>query len=130
LVAVGNAVVIAAMVINIPLAVYLIKILQFTSYLTFINIIFPKNLSDFLEYFNINIFAFLTWDPINSDTLGCASRNKFDYYKEECSIINSSWIIFSQIFILSIAKLIVSAMAKSDDLRLANEKKTRQGMIQ
>jgi hypothetical protein len=40
----SNSLVIMAMAINLPIAVYLMKLIQFTSYLNLINIPYPQNL--------------------------------------------------------------------------------------
>ena len=57
--ATGNLIVLGAMAINIPVAVYLMKLFQFTSFLGLINLKFPQNLEDFFGKFRLNLFNFL-----------------------------------------------------------------------
>jgi hypothetical protein len=47
----GSSVLLVATVINLPLAVYLMKLFQYTSFLSLINIEWPKNVKSFIEVF-------------------------------------------------------------------------------
>jgi hypothetical protein len=73
----GNTVILVATVLNLPFAVYLMKLFQFTSYLTLINLNFPKNVQEFFSYFSVNIFNFLEVKPVNESGLDCSMKNRF-----------------------------------------------------
>lgn len=88
----GNSIILGAMVINIPMAVYMMKLFQFTSFLSLINITFPKNLEDFFSIFRLSIFDFLEFSPIDSEKLGCETLNRFKIEDMDCSVINNCWM--------------------------------------
>jgi hypothetical protein len=106
----SNSLVVLAMAINLPIAVYLMKLIQFTSYLNLINIPFPQNLEDFLEVFKTNVFDFLEIKPIGE--LECTLKNRFKEEEMDCSFINSCFIPIMMLAILGILKFIVKSMFK------------------
>ena len=97
-----------ATILNLPFAVYLMKLFQFTSYLTLINLKYPKNVTDFFEYFSVNIFNFLEIKPIDEEPLDCNMKNRFGLQDEiDCSFINSTFMILVNIAVLLVVKFII-----------------------
>ncbi len=98
------------------------KLFQFTSYLTLINLQYPKNVADFFEYFSVNIFNFLEIKPIDEEPLDCNMKNRFGVQDEiDCSFINSTFMILANIAILLVVKLILLQLIKSESASSLNK---------
>lgn len=100
------------MIINLPLAVYLMKLIQTISYLNLINVTMPSNLNNFLEIFRVNIFNFLDYGPASESKLQCVAPNRFGIEEFSCSILNNNFLMLVQILALILLKFAISLAAK------------------
>ena len=100
------------MILNLPLAVYLMKLFQFTSFLVLINIELPSNVENFIEKFRFSLFNFLEYAPFNEDKLACVPKNRFKIEEYSCALINNNFILVSELVGIVVIKLIVSSIAK------------------
>lgn len=89
----GQAIFAAAMIVNLPLAVYVMKLLQTISYLNLINVKMPKNLQNFLVPFDINVFEFMEVQPLSERSLNCKTKFRFDIEGFSCSILNNNFLM-------------------------------------
>lgn len=67
----GNIIVSTMLLVNMPMAVYMMKIFQITSFYSLINIDYPRNFSAFISFFDSNLFSFMEVSPLDESNFNC-----------------------------------------------------------
>lgn len=104
-----NLLVLAMMLLNMPMAVTMIKLYQSFGILVLINIDLPANITNFFDFFKNDMFNLLPEiELVNEENMDCATRAKFEDEEFSCSVLNNTSMIIIQFIILGLLKLVLS----------------------
>jgi hypothetical protein len=102
----------ALFILNMPLALTLIKLLQFFEFFNLLNLEYPANLLMFFELFKGDIFNFLP-NPFenlsneNSFVETCEPRGRMGEEEMSCSFLLNSGDFIALLFVLIVIKLLI-----------------------
>lgn len=101
-----NLIVLAMMLLNLPLAVTLVKLYQSFGILVLININLPANIISFFDFFKNDIFNMLPEiNFVSEEKMNCAVEGKFESEDFSCSFLNNNSSVIIQFSFLALVKL-------------------------